>query len=195
MAAATVAVKELTGGTDGSPLVFTVCSSSATSWFRVSDSHGNSSPSNKIPIPASGQNYSYWKQYVAEVTANGDSNTLDNWCVYYTQAADWEASGKVGTSGGLKIGYSGSTYGHDHPTDYDVAGGQVDSNGWAGEIITDHGEISSAVNMPTTATQYDESPITSTGTTNFFVLQLYVDTDATLGTIGACTAHIQYDES
>lgn len=193
--AATVVIKELNGGSDGSPESWTVTSSSATSWFRVSDAHGNSSPSEKIPIPASGINYSYWKQYVAEVTANGDSNTLDNWKVYYTQAADWEAGGKVGASGGLKLGYSGSTYGHDHPTDYDVANGQVDSNGWAGEIITDHGEITSAVNMPTSATAYDASAITSTGTTNLFVLQLYVDTDATLGTIGVATAHVQYDES
>lgn len=193
--AATVVVKELNGGSNGTPGTYTTCSSSATSWLRVSDAHGSSSPSNKIPIPSSGINYSYWKSYLAEVTANGDSNTLDNWKMYYTQDSDYEAGGKVGTSGGLKLGYSGSTYGHDTPTDYDVALGQSDSNGWGGQVITTHGEISSAVNMPTTATAYDGQQITSTGSTNFFVLQLYVDTDATLGTIGACTAHIQYDES
>jgi hypothetical protein len=192
--AATVVVKEMNGGSDGSPATYTTCSSTATSWFRVSDAHGNSSPSEKIPIPATGINYSYWKQYCAEIT-NADSNTLDNWKFYYTQASDWEAGGKVGTSGGLKVGYSGSTYGHDTPTDYDIAGGQSDSNGWAGEIITNHGEITSAVNMPTTATAFDGDSHTSTGSTNFIVLQLYVDTDATLGTIGAATAHIQYDES
>jgi hypothetical protein len=195
MAAATVVIKELNGGTDGNPATWTTTSSTATSWFRVSDAHGNSSPSEKIPIPASGQNYSYWKQYVAEITANGDGNSLDNWKFYYTQDSDWEAGGKVGAAGGLKVGYSGSTYGHDYPTDYDVANGQMDSNGWAGEVITDHGEISSAVNMPTTATAFDGTLYGSTGTTNLIVLQLYVDTDATLGTIGACTAHIQYDES
>ena len=195
MAAATVVVKEMNGGSNGSPATYTTCSSSATSWFRVSDAHGNSSPSHRIPIPSSGINYSYWKQYLCEITANGDGNTLDNWKCYFDGDNDYEAGGKVGTSGGLKIGYSGSTYGHDTPTDYDVALGQDDSNGWAGQIITTHGDISSAVNMVTTATEYDGDSFTSTGSTNFIVLQLYVDTDATLGTIGKCVASFQYDES
>jgi hypothetical protein len=192
--AATVIVKELNGGTNGSPATYTTVSVGTQSWYQVCDSTASSSPSHRIPIPSSGQNYSYWKQYCAEIT-NADSNTLDNWKVYYTQDTDWEAGGKVGTSGGLKLGYSGSTYGHDTPTDYDVALGQSDSNGWGGQIITTHGEITSAVNMPTTATAFDSDSHTSTGSTNFFVMQLYVDTDATLGTIGMCTVTVQYDES
>ena len=195
--AATVVVKELNSGSDGAPGTYTTVSSTVTSWFRVSDERGSSAPSNKIPIPSSGINYSYWKHYCAEIEANGDSNTLDNWKFYYTQDSDWEAGGKVGTSGGLKAGYhtSNSTYGFTHPTDYRVALGQDDSNGWGGQVITTHSEVSTAQNMPTSATAFDSASFTSTGSTNMIILQVYVDTDATLGTIGAATAHIQYDES
>jgi len=199
MAAATVVVKELNGGSNGAPATYTTCGDGGgveTSWFRVSDVHGSSSPSHRIPIPAAGQgdNYSYWKSFGAEVTANGDSNTLDNWCTYFTPAADWQPGGKLGTDGELKIGYSGATYGF-AVADYNVALGQSDSNGWAGQVITAHGSITSGVSMPVTATQYSNQTITSTGSTAHFVLQINVDTDATLGTVGTATAHIQYDES
>lgn len=188
--AATVEVHELTGAGPA----HTTCSSTATSWFRVSDAHGNSSPSEKIPIPATGVNYSYWKHYCATITANGDSNTLDNWKFYYTQDSDWEAGGKVGTSGGLKAGTSSGSYGI-AVSSYDQAVGQSDSNGWGGQVITAHSSIDASANMPTSATEYDADSFSSTGTTNAIVLQLHVDTDATFGTIGAATAHFQYDES
>jgi len=193
MAAATVVVKEINGASGSK--TYTTCSSTATSWFRVSDAHGNSSPSEKIPIPASGMSYSYWKSYCAEVTANASNNTLDNWKFYFTANADWQAGGKFGTNGGLKAGYSGSTYGFDIST-YEQATGENNADGnWNGSIMTDHTQITTANNMPTSATAYDSRTITSTGSTNYFVLQTYVDTDATLGTVGAATAHIQYDES
>ena len=197
MAAATVVVKELNGGTNGSPATYTTCGDGGgaeTSYFRVSDAHGSSSPSHRIPIPASGVNYSYWKSFGAEITANGDSNRLDNWKTYLTTAADWATGGKVGTQGGLKIGYSGSTYGF-AVADYDFALGQTDSNGWAGQIMTAHGSLTSTVTMPTSATEFSDEYHTSTGSTKHFVSQLDVDTDATLGTIGTATLHIQYDES
>ena len=192
MAAATVAVKEL-NSTAGSQ-TYTTCSSTATSYFRVSDAHGNSTPSYKIPIPSSGQNYSYWKSYCAEVTANGDGNTLDNWNFYLADYSGWTS--KLGSSGAVKAGKSsGASYGLSIAS-YIQAVGQSDSNGWAGQELTaGHTWIGSVVAAPTTAAEYDNRSITSTGSTNFFTLQIHVDTDATFGALGELTAYVQYDES
>ena len=192
MAAATVAVKEL-NGTAGSQ-TYTTCSSTASSYFRVSDAHGSSTPSYKIPIPSSGQNYSYWKSYIAEVSANGDSNTLDNWNFYLNDYSSWTS--KLGSSGAVKAGQtSGGSYGISIGS-YVQAVGQSDSNGWAGkELTADHTWISSVAAAPTSASEYDNRSITSTGSTNYFTLQIHVDTDATFGELGELTAHIQYDES
>jgi len=191
MAAATVVVKELNGAAGSQ--TYTTCGSTATSYFRVSDAHGNSTPSYKIPIPAAGVNYSYWKTYCAEVTANASANTLDNWKFYLASYAGWVT--KLGSSGAVKAGKSGTTYGL-KIADYEQSLGQTDSNGWAGqELNAGHTGIDSVANAPTTATQYDNHPITSTGSTNFFTLQIHVDTDATFGALGALTAYIQYDES
>lgn len=192
MAAATVVVKEINGATGGK--TYTQCSGGTTSYFRVSDAHSNSTPSYKIPIPSSGVNYSYWKSYVAEVTANASGNTLDNWCFYLSDYSSWTS--KLGSSGAVKAGKdSGGSYGL-AISDYVRAVGQSDSNGWAGqELVAGHANISSVVAAPTSAAQYDNRAISSTGSTNFFVLQLHVDTDATFGALGELSAHVQYDES
>lgn len=190
MAAATIVVKELTGAGPS----YTTCSSTATSYFRVSDAHGNSTPSYKIPIPSEGINYSYWKSYCAEVTVNGDSNTLDNWNFYLADYSTWTAA--LGTSGAVKAGKtSGASYGLSQAS-YVQASGQSDSNGWAGQELTaGHTWVGSVVAAPTSAAEYDNQAITSTGSTNFFTLQLHVDTDATFGALGELTAYIRYDES
>jgi len=191
MAAATVAVKELNGAAGSQ--TYTTCSSTATSYFRVSDAHGNSTPSYKIPIPSAGLNYSYWKHYCAEVTANASSNTLDNWKFYLSNYAAWTA--KLGSSGIIKAGTSSDSYGIPI-SDYVRSVGEAGSNGWCGkELTAGHANIDAVANAPTTAQEYDNRQITSTGSTNCFVLQLHIDTDATFGTLGELAGHIQYDES
>lgn len=188
--AATVVVKELTGAGP----TYTTCSSTATSYFRVSDAHGSSTPSYKIPIPASGLNHSYWKTYSAEVTANGDGNTLDNWNFYLADTSSWNSA--LGSSGSIVAGTSSGSYGV-NLSNYVQATGESGSNGWNGkELVTDHGQIDAIAAAPTSATEFDNTSVTSTGSTsNFFTLQISIDTDATLGEIGELTAYIQYDES
>jgi len=191
MAAATVVVNEINGATDAK--TFTLCSGGTTSYFRASDAHSNSTPSYKLPIPASGINYSYWKSYYAAVTANASSNTLDNWCFYLSDYSGWIS--KLGSNGAIKAGTSCGTYGQ-KISNYVRSVGQVDSNGWAGQELTaGHANIDAVENAPTSAQQYDMDAITSTGSTNFFVLQLHIDTDATFGELGALAAHVRYDES
>lgn len=192
MAAATVEVQEMNGAA-GASITYTTCGSSATSYFRVSDAHGSSTPSYKIPIPASGVNYSYWKSYCAGITANASGNTLDNWKFYLADYSAWTA--KLGTSGAVKAGTSSGSYGL-NSTEYVQAVGQTDNNGWAGQELTaGHTNIDAVVAAPTTATAYDGTSHTSTGTTNHFVLQLHIDTDATFGALGELVGYIQYDES
>jgi len=193
MAAATVVVNEINGATDAK--TFTLCSGGTTSYFRASDAHSNSTPSYKLPIPASGINYSYWKSYYAAVTANASSNTLDNWCFYLDAYTGWTT--KLGSSGAIKAGKNSTgSYGMKISTKYVQSTGQSDSNGWAGiELTAGHANVTSVVAAPTAAAQYDATPITSTGSSKFFVLQLHIDTDATFGELGALAAHVRYDES
>lgn len=194
MVNATITVKEVNGAPGAK--TYTTVSSSVTSWMGCSDTY-DSSPSTKIPIPTSGYSYSYAKSYLAEITSNASGNTLDNWCVYMTSNSDWEAAGKVGTGGGLLVGTgSGGTYGYPIAS-YEQATGTVNSDGrWNGaEFVSALTAVTGSTVFPTSATQYDNASFTSTGSTNYFVCQLKVDTDATLGTMGAASLHIQYDES
>ena len=191
MAAATVVVKEITGAVGSK--TFTLCSGGTTSYFRVSDAHDNSASSYKMPIPSAGINYSYWKSFITEVTANSSGNTLDNWCFYLSDYSGWIS--KLGSNGAIKAGTSSGTYGQ-KIANYVRSVGQVDSNGWAGQELTaGHANIDAVENAPTSAQQYDMDAITSTGSTNFFVLQLHIDTDATFGALGELAAHVRYDES
>jgi len=194
MTNATVYVKEI----NGASATYTTVSSSVTSWMGCSDAY-NSSPSTKIPIPSSSYSYSYWKTYCAEVNANPSSNTLDNWCFYMTTNADWAAGGKVGTAGALLAAKNSSaTYGIAIGSYVQAAGENNADSRWNGkEILANHTAYSggSVVAFPTSATQYSAESKTSTGTTRFFCAQLKVDTNATLGTVGVATLHIQYDES
>jgi hypothetical protein len=194
MTNATVYVKEINGATGAK--TYTTVSSTVTSWMGCSDAY-NSSPSTKIPIPSSGYSYSYWKSYYAEIFANPSSNTIDNLCFYMTTNADWVAGGKVGTAGGLKAGSgSGGTYGY-AISGYEQATGTNNADSrWNGtEFVTGHTLVTTAVNYPTSATQFDAGAYASTGSSRYFCTQLKVDTNATLGTIGVATLHIQYDES
>jgi len=193
MAAATVVVKEITGAVESK--TFTLCSGGTTSYFRVSDAHDNSASSYKMPIPSAGINYSYWKSFITEVTANSSGNTLDNWCFYLSDYSGWIS--KLGSSGAIKAGKNSTgSYGMKISTKYVQSTGQSDSNGWAGiELTAGHANVTSVVAAPTAAAQYDATPITSTGSSKFFVLQLHIDTDATFGELGALAAHVRYDES
>jgi hypothetical protein len=197
MTNATIIVKELNGVPASK--TYTTVSSTVTSWLGCSDAY-NSSPSTKIPIPSSGYSYSYWKSYCAEINAMGGSSNLDNWCFYMTSAAAWLAGGNGGTAGGLKAGYSSSTatYGFPLTYYYQATGGMNADTRWNGIVFTTgHPWGQTANSIPVTATQFDAQSYTSTGTTRYYLLQFKVDNAGppVLGTIGAATMHIQYDES
>lgn len=191
MAVAAVEIQQYTGATPDQTTVTTPRMSTMDS-----ADPGNTNP---IPIPASGENFSFWMSLALAITAMNDATLLNNHKVYMDGACGWT----LGTVGELWIGQKDTGDNGCPEGSYDQATGTVGTTGDELEHATNGHTYYKSETTPKGALDgYTEgSPITiDTGdhTTaedfKHIVLQAEVDDDATRGAQTAETITFQYDE-
>jgi hypothetical protein len=149
---------------------------------------------NPIPIPASGTNYSFWKNCVIKCSVA--PNTQVNNLKIYTGGSDF------GTGIITSIGNQFPAHTHLVTTGYFVGVGTVGTTGT--ELITGYTGITSKSNLfsytsgaPLTGPSIGETGgnIVNIGdTSNYFVIQTAIGTTASPGLQAQQTITLQYDE-
>ena len=188
--AATVETEFWTGGSAGSPNKTTA----STFRFRTDDSPTTTDTTNSVPIPDSGENYSYWV-HVA-LTISGTYSEVSNIRFYTDGTLGWA----VGTSGGVNLGNRDSGDLGCPEASYDPATGTTGTTG--DELGANHSYYSGQTTSTTDAFGFtsgspatiDSNTYTTDGSTYAAVLQAVVDTDASAGTQSDETFTFLYDE-
>ena len=153
--------------------------------LMAEDSHSTAGTTNPIRVPDTGSNYSYWATFRLNVTANAETNTINN-MKWYT-----DGSNDLGTGIEMEVAKA-SAYGQ-----------AVGTEGTSGSALSNHAHLITSV---TGAFNYASgSPLdidtTSTGTGStgeigdFVVVQMKVGTTAGAGASTQETITFQYDES
>jgi len=149
---------------------------------------------NPIPIPAAGTKYSYWKQIYLECTTLGGMTQVDN-VRFYTD------EGGFGTGIAVKIGLQFPTKNSVSNAGYEVATGTPGDTG--DEMVVAHAGLTSSGDAfgygsgaPLTGSISEtDSIINAEGeSTNYFVLQMEVDSTASPGNLTDETFTFKYDE-
>jgi len=186
---ATVTVKEMTGA---GPSYTTVSTASPARYCTADDAAPGSA--NPIPIPGSGDYYSYWKSHCLDLAGTFTQISNVKW---YTDGTNvWT----LGTGGGVFVATSTATENGCPDASYDQAEGTA---GTTGETIdASHSYYAGAAGGVVAATTYvtgskldvDDAEHTATGKTKHVVTQVQVHDDATQGEQGDETFTLCYDE-
>ena len=161
--------------------------------FKTND-NATIDSSDPIPIPVAGTKYSYWKQIYLECTATDGMTQVDNVRLYTDE-------GGFGTGIAVKIGDQFPTKNSGANTGYEVATGTPGDTG--DEMVAAHAGLTTSSD----AFGYSSaSPLTGsiseTGniidgagdSTNYFILQMEVDSTASPGNLTDETFTFKYDE-
>jgi len=189
--AATVTVKEITGATDAK--TYTLVATDSPGRYCTADDPAPGT-GNPIPIPSSGDYYSYWKSHCLDLA--GTFTKINN--------IDWFTDGTLawtlGTGGNILVGTSTATEDGCPDASYDQAEGTA---GTTGETIdASHSYYAGAAGGVVAATTYvtggrlpvDDYDHTATGKTKHVVTQVQVHDDATQGEQADETFTFAYDE-
>jgi len=190
---ATVAVEFWATGSDGSPNK----TSAATLRFRTDDSPNTIDNTNSIVIPTAGSNFSFW-QHVA-LAISGTFTQVDNIRFHSDGTVGWTfgAAGEL-SRGNRDSGDHGCT-----EANYDVATGTPATTGdEINDAVNGHGfyepeTVSTAdVDSDTSGSPatIDSAAHTSSESSKAVVLQVKLDSDATLGAQSSETLTFLYDE-
>jgi len=164
---------------NGSPVTWTTITNAR---FCTADTY-NPGTSYKIPIPASGTNYSYWKSHCLAISGTYTEITNVKW---YTDGTGFGQGVEV------YVCPSGLT-----EEQYAQATGTEGQTG--DEMVANHPNVLAASGAFTyTAANpllVDSGPISGTARTNHIVLQMAVDSTASPGQLPAETFTFVYDEA
>jgi len=149
-----------------------------------------------VPVPASGTNYSYWKQIYLYCDAAPDTQ-VDN-VKFFTDGVNF------GTGITLNVGLQFPTHNSASNAGYEVASTGGTSGTTGVEVITGHAGISSVADafgyvtgslLTGPSISEDSSIINAIGeSTNYLILQVAVGTTAVPGNKSDVTLRFQYDE-
>lgn len=196
--AATIKLFCDTGGTDNTPGAETDISALGPPMFRFkTDDEFSVDTSNPIPIPGAGNIYSYWKNLYLKMTA-ADGKTVNNF-LFYTDGTIF------GTGVTVKIGDEYPTKNSGSDAGYEVATGTPTEEG--NEMVAAHADLTGStdivalvVGSKLTLSNADfisetDNHLNATGEmTNYFLLQMNVDSTASSGNLADETFTFLYDE-
>lgn len=199
---ATVVVDEANGGTDGTPgsknrVDGQGVNAGTDVRYCTADAYNDVS-SNPCIIPASGDNYSFWKHHFLDIS--GTFTQVDNIKWYTDGTIGWTC----GTGGGLFVGLrDAGDNGCPMDTEYDVATGTPGTTGdWMDDVTLGHGYYKDETATPVDASAYtsgspltvDTAAYTSADESDAVVTQVKLHDDATQGTQTDETLTFVYDE-
>jgi len=193
--AATVKMYYDWGGTDNTPGTAHNITDNGTNKIRFkTEDDATIDANNPIPIPATGDNNSFWKQVYMQCTDASGLTQIDN-VRFYTDGA----SG-LGTDVVLNVGDETPVKNSGADTGYDVA---IGTTGVTGTIMTSHTDVTAVTSAfdytsgsPLTVSISESSSIIDAAneTTNYLVMQMRVGSTASSGAVSAETMTFIYDE-
>ena len=199
---AVVIVKEVNGGSDGTPgsknrVDGQNLNDNTDVRFCTTDAH-NPVATYPCIIPSADQNYSYWKHLCLDIS--GTFTTVNNIRFYTDGTIGWTC----GTGGGLYVGLrDAGDNGCPMDASYNVATGTEGTTGdWMDHATNGHAYYKDQTVTPALASTYtsgstlliDSADYSGADESDAVVLQVQLETDATQGTQSDETLTFLYDE-
>lgn len=197
MANATFSVYLATGGVDGTPGADADVDALGPPTIKYKNADNSTIDSNdKITIPGAGSVYSYWKTMYLKCDANADVHTINNLKIY-SDGTNTLDDGGGADSIDVNIGEQFPTKNSGSTAGYEVANN-------ANEFVAEHGGINSAVSIFTlnsgaalalSISEAGNIINAANETSNYFITQCEIKSDASAGATANETGTISYDEA